>query len=279
MISVIIPCYNASSFIIETLKSIIDQKIDGFEIIVVDDGSTDNSANLIKLLGNPHIKYHYQVNKGVSAARNYGLQYANGEYVIFFDADDLMSPEFLTKRVAALENDMNIGFSCGPVNTFPSVNKPTYGVAEDGVEKLLTYQPQYSSCPSNYLIRKSVLINNNIRFNENLSSTADRFFLIELVRNTKGALIQEAPLLYRINPNSMSNKLSSKLILDNENYFVELKKHDLIPSTVKDEFIFKIQYILGLGFLRTGVFDKGLKYTLSAFSRNPGKFISNILLK
>jgi glycosyltransferase involved in cell wall biosynthesis len=276
MISIIIPCYNAADFIKETLDSIKSQNVDELEIIVVDDGSTDSSASIILSEKDSRLLYLRQENSGVSVARNSGLSVAKGEYVIFFDADDKMSDGFLSLRKRVLDSDHSLDFCCGPVVTFPVPGEETYGPADDIIDGLLTYKQYYSSCPSNYLIRKSSLTENRLNFNPILSSTADRFFLIELASFGKGKLIKEAPLLYRISSNSMSNKLSSKLVLDNETYLHELQRKGLIPQELEDEFMFKICYILGLGFIRTGLYFKGMKYVTSAFLKKPVKFVEQI---
>jgi len=277
MISVIIPCFNAEEFLKETLDSILSQQEEIEDIIVVDDGSTDQSASIVKSYNDSRIIYLHQPNKGVSVARNRGLTQAKGEFVVFFDADDKMTPDFLKERKKILIDNPDVDFCCGPVNVFPLQQKISFGIAENVSEVLLTYQPQYSSCPSNYLIRKSVLIEHQLFFNESLSSTADRFFLIQLAGKSKGKLIQNAPLLYRVTPNSMSGKLSKTLVKDNENYLLELIKNKLIPTSLEKTFLFRIQYILGLGFIRTGSYIKGMKYAIKAFSNDPKNFLNEII--
>ena len=277
MISVIIPCFNAEEFLKETLDSILSQQEEIEDIIVVDDGSTDQSASIVKSYNDSRIIYLHQPNKGVSVARNRGLTQAKGEFVVFFDADDKMTPDFLKERKKILIDNPDVDFCCGPVNVFPLQQKISFGIAENVSEVLLTYQPQYSSCPSNYLIRKSVLIEHQLFFNESLSSTADRFFLIQLAGKSKGKLIQNAPLLYRVTPNSMSGKLSKTLVKDNENYLLELIKNKLIPTSLEKTFLFRIQYILGLGFIRTGSYIKGMKYAMKAFSNDPKNFLNQII--
>src|SRR5687768_8969930 len=127
MISVIIPCYNAAPFIAETLISIFEQKDVFLEVIVIDDGSTDTSASIIKEFGDK-VQYHYQTNSGVSSARNKGLVLAKGDYVIFFDADDKMSEGFLFARKKVLDENESVGFVCGPVITFPTSGDIHYGI-------------------------------------------------------------------------------------------------------------------------------------------------------
>lgn len=94
MVSVIIPLYNKEFAIMQTLKSVLNQTYHDLEIIVADDGSTDKSAFFVKELAksDARIKYFYKTNGGVSSARNFGLSKANGEWIIFLDADDEMKP-------------------------------------------------------------------------------------------------------------------------------------------------------------------------------------------
>lgn len=131
---------------------------------------------------------------------------------------------------------------------------------------------------SNSWLRKNVLTENNIEFNERLSSTADRYFLVQLASVAKGKMTDEAPLLYRISDNSMSNKFSKKLVLDNEQYFIELKKNKLVPEAIHTEFLFYIQYILGIAFIKTGLYRKGIQYALSCFIKTPRKFLKRLFI-
>lgn len=107
MLSVIIPTYNCSKYIIESLDSIILQSFQDLEIIIIDDGSTDNTRNIIEEYTNfntKKIKYRFTNNAGVSAARNKGLKEAKGDYITFLDSDDTLLKESLNKRLALLNN-------------------------------------------------------------------------------------------------------------------------------------------------------------------------------
>ncbi|HAS37211.1 MAG TPA: glycosyltransferase family 2 protein, partial [Ruminococcaceae bacterium] len=90
LVSIIIPVYNLEKYIKHCLESVVNQTYKELEIICIDDGSTDGSAEIIKSMAenDPRIKYIYQENAGVSAARNKGLDTATGEYVMFVDGDD-----------------------------------------------------------------------------------------------------------------------------------------------------------------------------------------------
>lgn len=107
-VSIIIPVYNAGKFLAETIKSVLNQSLDNFELILVNDGSTDNSESICEeyeRLDN-RIKYFYQTNAGVSIARNNGLLHANGEYIFFMDSDDTLDSEFFktSYEIAKKEN-------------------------------------------------------------------------------------------------------------------------------------------------------------------------------
>ena len=94
-VSIIMPCYNAARFIGEAVASVIDQTEVSWELLVVDDGSTDGSGDVVRRIADPRVRLISQENAGVSAARNAGLSESRGEFVAFLDADDRMRPERL----------------------------------------------------------------------------------------------------------------------------------------------------------------------------------------
>jgi len=102
-ISIVIPCYNAARWIRETLESALLQTHQPIEVIVVDDGSTDDSAAIAESFG-PPVRVIRQANQGESVARNSAVRHANGEYIVFLDADDLLVPEALARQATAVRN-------------------------------------------------------------------------------------------------------------------------------------------------------------------------------
>ncbi|MEO1766695.1 glycosyltransferase family 2 protein [Thiobacter aerophilum] len=102
-ISVIMPCYNAARFLPMSVGSVLAQTFSDWELIAVDDGSTDDTAEVLATLPDPRIQIIRQRNRGLPASRNAGLEHATGQFVAFLDADDTWHPEFMEAMVRALE--------------------------------------------------------------------------------------------------------------------------------------------------------------------------------
>lgn len=113
LVSVIIPCYNQARFLRAAVDSVHHQTYRNFEVIIVDDGSTDDTAAVAADIRDSRVKYIYQVNRGLAGARNAGLRLAQGEYVAFLDADDVFLPHKLEVQVAALDQHPAWGLVSG----------------------------------------------------------------------------------------------------------------------------------------------------------------------
>lgn len=107
-VTIIIPCYNCERYVQEAINSILSQTYKNYEIVVIDDGSTDQTSACLEPY-HDRIRYVYQSNQGVSAARNYGIQLAQGELVAFLDADDYFLPDKLEAQTAVFEANPNFG--------------------------------------------------------------------------------------------------------------------------------------------------------------------------
>ena len=103
MISVIIPLYNKEDYISTSIKSIFKQSYNDYEIIVVNDGSTDKSVDIVKAFNDERIRIINQKNAGVAAARNKGIEEAKGEYIAFLDADDEWKEDYLATQMELAE--------------------------------------------------------------------------------------------------------------------------------------------------------------------------------
>lgn len=121
-VSVIIPVYNSEKYLAEAIDSVLAQTYQDFELIIVDDGSTDHSREIAKSY--PKVKYIYQENRGVAAARNYGIKQAKGEFLAFLDADDLWLPEKLALQMEVFAKEPSLEIVTGFVEQFISPEIP-----------------------------------------------------------------------------------------------------------------------------------------------------------
>lgn len=109
-VSIVMPCFNDGEYIQESINSALAQDYDNFELIIVDDGSDDTGTiNVLKCQNDPRIKIFWQKHLGPSAARNYAIENADGEYLLPLDADDLIEPSYISKAVKLLQKNMNAG--------------------------------------------------------------------------------------------------------------------------------------------------------------------------
>lgn len=282
LVSVVVPFYNSEKFIMRTLDSVFRQTYTNLEILCVSDGSRDRSEELVRAAGDPRVQCLSKPNTGVSDTRNYGLSLAKGKYILFLDSDDLLHNQFIARRVTYLEENPDKGFCVSNVtridehdNTLSENSRAPYD--EHLLEEILLYKHNINTCPSIFLIRKSILDAHQVRFNTKLSSSADRFFLIELSQYTTGGYISEgADLYYRIHYESMSNKLTIGLVNDNRLYYDELRKKQLIPVPLYRDFSFKINYILAGSFFKLRKIIPCINYSLKAFYYKPFGFFKQL---
>jgi glycosyltransferase involved in cell wall biosynthesis len=116
LVSIILPTYNRASFLPQAIQSICEQQWTDWELVVIDDGSTDETREVLDDLTSnlvQSVRYVYQENQGASEARNTGLDYVRGKYVAFFDSDDLWLPHHLSRCVAALEANPTVDWAYG----------------------------------------------------------------------------------------------------------------------------------------------------------------------
>ena len=140
LVSVVIPVYNGEKYLAETIESILAQSCGPIEIIVVDDGSTDGSAQIAKGFSG-HIQYLHQSNRGCPAARNTGIKKASGKYFAFLDADDLWTEDKLVLQIGVMEADPSLQIVFGHVSHFysPDIDAITKRKIQCPTEKMPGY--------------------------------------------------------------------------------------------------------------------------------------------
>ena len=123
-VSVVIPTYNRAGYVSEAVASVLAQTYRDFEVIVIDDGSTDNTPEVVGSYRDAHIRYFYQENRGVSAAMNTGILASTAEYIAILDSDDVLVEEALQKSVAFLDQHPEVGYCFGQSYTIDESGRP-----------------------------------------------------------------------------------------------------------------------------------------------------------
>lgn len=216
LVSVIVPIYNLELYVADCLYSLINQTYSNIEIICVDDGSTDNSQNIVKeiMRQDDRIVYIYKENGGVSSARNLGVKKANGEYIMFVDADDFLHRQAIELFVnSAVKDDVEVCSSlfCDTLSRNAVFNDIIdYRCEVVSEEDIFKANLQLSSCAK--LFKKDFV--DKVSFFEDLSNCEDfAYFISILSLKPKLSIIYEELYYYYQRPNSSSrNELSEKKI-------------------------------------------------------------------
>ena len=179
LVSIIIPVYNAEKFLKECLDSILLEQDINKEIIVVDNGSTDNSKKVVEdyLINHKDIVLLEEKNKGVSYARNTGIKASRGQYICFLDADDYLYPNALKDLLEATNKEENVDLVIGNYTYLNGKQKlesdlPTKTITSEVVSNLVSLMPLCDWAVWGKLYRRNLIVNNNIFFN-----TTNIFFI------------------------------------------------------------------------------------------------------
>lgn len=228
-ISVIIPVYNSEEYLDKCLGSVLGQTFEDFEIIAVNDGSTDSSLEILSDYAGRYgekIKIITQENQGQSAARNRGLEEATGEFISFVDSDDYIHEELLEKAFAAAEKN-SADLVC-----FGAYEDKGGKIGEYNYSKFNTLPAQlryilHEAAPWNKLIKKSLLIDNNLKFTEGI--IYEDFELIPqlVLHAAKIFYLDERLYYYVIHENSTMRQ---------KRYSPKLKSIFRVVETLKDKF-------------------------------------------
>lgn len=262
LVSVIVPAYNAEKYIEEAIQSVVDQAYQNWELIIVDDGSTDATSQIIASFEDKRILLIEQENAGVSAARNRGLSEVKGKYITFLDADDVLPPQSLKARVEYLESHPDVDLVDGYINVKDIDMKST----------VRTYEPYYhgSLLPRLvaldsrvffnvcYMFKSSVL--EDIRFNEDMTHAEDLLFYIELSNKSSVQYRYVTEIIYYYREGNMSAMTNLQGLEDG---YIRLINHVIrlehISNMEKYLLRLKIIKIMFLSWFHQGQVRKALK--------------------
>jgi glycosyltransferase involved in cell wall biosynthesis len=277
LVSVIIPSYNYAKFVPDAVESVLAQTYSTLEVIVVDDGSTDDTQEVLKNRFGDRIRILYQENKGLPAARNTGIRNATGEFVALLDADDWWLPTKLEKQMAVMEREPAVGVVyCGSLRvnleTGSSYETPCRPDVRGDVRQKLLYSNCVAGSASAALIRRELFDKAGL-FDETLKSAEDWDMWIRLSRHTHFDFVPELLIRYRLHNCQMSSKLTTM-----HRYQIQVMERafredpiDGNNDAIRRQALAYIHFDAGDGYLAMREFGEARKHFLQAIALAPQK--------
>jgi glycosyltransferase involved in cell wall biosynthesis len=231
-VSVIVPAYNAEKTILETIQSIRAQTFSDFELIVINDGSSDRTVELLSTINDPRLKVSSYENGGLPVARNRGIQRATGEFITFIDADDLWKPDKLEAQLKALQEypEAGVVYSWTAFidenSNFLYAWEPLYWRGNVYPRLLIR---NFISSGSNLLVRRQ-FIQAAGEFDPNLKSVEDWDYYLRLAALCPFAVVPEYHILYRRSTQSMTSKVD---VMEKANLTVIERAFQAAPSELQ----------------------------------------------
>jgi glycosyltransferase involved in cell wall biosynthesis len=205
-VTVLIPAYNAGKYIGEAIASVLRQSFTDFELLIVNDGSTDDTVEIIDAFNDPRIVVVNQDNKGVAAALNVGLSHARAEYIARFDADDVCYPNRLKTQYDFITAFPEYSIIGSAVDYVDAEGHHIFTHHPEGHLNEEIQQLKYSICPfihSSVFYKKAVIINNG-GYNEHAYTYEDHFLWVNILKNQKACNLSQPLIKVRLSPGSVS---------------------------------------------------------------------------
>lgn len=249
-LSIIIPVYNTEKYLRECIDSILSQGMNSYEIIIINDGSTDGSEEIINEYVEKYqfIKYIFQENEGQGSARNKGINLALGKYIYFMDSDDILNTNLFSKVFSkTMNNDVDAMFFDGKsfidnnykndkniINKFSYTRNKSYGLFESGEQIFVEFSRDKVTfiSPCLYIVKASVYKDNNLYFPESIKHEDEVFTMKLFFYLSKVEHISEEVFLRRIRENSTMTK---------KNYLDTFRFHVAVLERL-DEFYHKFKF-------------------------------------
>lgn len=276
LVSIIIPSYNSARFLKDTLTSVLDQSYKNIEVILVNDGSIDETDEVIKeFVQDLRLKYYKKVNEGVSKTRNFGFKHSKGDYIAFLDADDVFFSDNLRRKVEFLENNSDFDAVHSDVQYLDSAGSKLQrfnkGVSGSGLHTrvLLWNETVIPAFSSNIVIRRSVL-NKVGDWDENLSTAADQDLTIRICKDYVVHRIPEPLVGYRIVEGSMGRHSE---VFERDHLYVyqkALKNNWFENNSIKNKSFAKLHLIIAsTWWVQSKNWRKAVKHLLASFFYSP----------
>lgn len=279
LISIIIPCYNIENHLQKCIDSILNQTYSHFELLLINDGSTDTSLEICKAYANKdnRVRVFTHENKGVSYTRNRGIKEAKGDYVMFVDGDDYVKQDFVQKHInffqdkvliiSGFENDKRV-----QTHAFLQLleKNKNNDIPIKNILKVLKYDSLNTPCCR--LFERDILIDNHIFFNESISYQEDLIFNLSYCKFINSIRpINYLGYYYINNPNSSSKKFHKNLS-HTESLFQDLKFYILNENDQKTFSKFILETLL---FKISNIFHQNTDFKINERYNNLGELINS----
>lgn len=275
LVSIIMPCYNSAKFVEKAIQSILNQTYQNFELIIINDFSTDGSLEIIKSFKKNDkriIVLSNEENKGVSITRNRGLKICSGDYIAFCDADDFWEPFKLEEQLRIFNNDTQyrLSFTNSYIvdersNKTGETFRQKFGFKIDRSGKYFN-QILYT----NFINTSTAILNRkNIKlklFNPEISIGEDWLFWLEIAKEEKMLYIDEPYSYYRVHKEMSTGKGTEKMALARIKTLSELLKMKLDLNSREQS---KIYYFIGVEWLKINAFTEANKNLIISINKNP----------
>ena len=210
LVSVVIPAYNSESTILETVQSVLQQTLTDFELIVIDDGSTDGTLSILKQIKDSRLNVFSYQNGGLATARNRGIERAAGQFVTFIDADDLWMPDKLEKQVAALQASPSAGVAYSWTKAMDHSGQRFYeGCSESYAGNVYAQllRCNFITSGSNVMMTREAIASSGV-FDSTLRYCEDWDYYLRIARSWPFACVPHYQILYRQTAGSLSTNVS-----------------------------------------------------------------------
>lgn len=254
LFSVIVPIYKVEDYLSQCIESVLKQSYKNFELILVDDGSPDNSGEIADEYAKKDNRIHvlHKENGGLSDARNKGLSIANGEFIWFLDSDDYMAQSAMDSVVNLITNNADLDMiTCAHINSYSNGNKTTVSLPNnysdinidrnEYLDKLHKSNGAYWAAWKN-IYRNSIVRKHNLKFSDGLIGAEDCDFFMCFLRHAEKFSFLNVPVIYyRIDrEGSITNDMSKAAIMgqlevfkDNYNIYNEYRNNDMLVFFAK----------------------------------------------
>ena len=250
LVSLIIPAYNAEEYIVECLESLFAQSYKNIEIMIIDDGSKDKTAEIIGKYGDRIHYFYHNTSGGPAAPRNVGIAHSQGEYLCFFDSDDIMAPDCISRQVDFLQRHPDVGMVFCNYRNFDSIQAyekshfqtcPELSALLANRQEIILPNPCRMLAKENFGIMGTLMIRRSMlqyesKFNEDLTSSVDFHFYYKLARFTQVGINNYLGQSRRLHNNNITNNQTKRLNMGIYSYslLVQTEKDKLARALLKN---------------------------------------------